>query len=389
MTDLVRTPITQLKPGSFVQDVTKQMGDSHVKHSGWVRTEKAVAQLKKMGILEVLVDTSKSLAKKPLSTSEIINDKPEHVDLGITLELDKAKEIFQEAKAIQQQSINNIQQGQPLDIADVEQVSDSIIDSIFRNSDALSYMIKIRESDDYLMEHSISCSVLMTLFAKHLALDKNTIHDLATGAMIHDIGKIKLSDELREKKGKLSEFEKAEAEQHVEFTRQILLETAGLSDISYRIAIEHHERLDGSGFPLGLTDESIDQYSRMMAIVDTYDKLTTNDRHTTGMGTIAAFRKMMEQTPAKFDADLLQQFIKCIGVYPVGTTVRLKSGKLGVIIKANEKRPIKPIVKVFYHTKHNHHIDLKEYDLSDNYINEEIDAVVNPDKYGLAIENYL
>ena len=162
-----------------------------------------------------------------------------------------------------------------------------------------------------------------------------------------------------------------------------------MSDLSYKIAIEHHERLDGSGYPLGLATDDLDQYSRMMAIVDTYDKLTSDDLHTTGMGTIAAYRKMMEQAPAQLDEELLQQFIKCIGIYPVGTTVRLVSGKLGVVTKANEKQPTKPIVKTFYHTKHNHHIDIKEYDLADNFATEEIAAIDNPDKYGLSIANYL
>ncbi|WP_199611206.1 HD-GYP domain-containing protein [Flocculibacter collagenilyticus] len=411
MSQLVRVPITQLQPGTYVQAVTKQIGDVVVKQSGRVRDYASIIRLKKLGIVEVLVDQSRStgyqFADQPTDTAEIsspedkttsdptqnaANDPQPNVTIitqDLYVEIDKAKSIFSEAKVIQQQLFENIQTEKNIDLTSVEVVSDEMINSLSRNDSALAAVINIRDCNDFLFEHSISCAVLIILFAKYLNLDKSIIHDLAIGALLHDVGKVQLPSDILNKQTALSEFEQRVEQRHVNYNQPILSNISGLSNISYRIAMQHHEYLDGSGYPAGLNANQIDRFSRMMAIVDVYDTLTAGTVRQAGVGPIVAYREMLKRVPNHFDEELLQLFIKAVGIYPVGTTVKLSSGKLGIVVARNHNTPTQPRVKVVYHSKYNHHIDVKEVDLADPFHDEQIQAVINFNNFGLSLDNYL
>ena len=261
------------------------------------------------------------------------------------------------------------------------------MDSVFRNQDALACLTQMRQKDAYLLEHSINVSILMGIFAKHLGIEKKIIVELTTGALLHDIGKIKIPDEILNKPGRFTDDEFKIMKMHSLFSKEIL-EESGLTGIAVDIAGMHHERLDGKGYPFGKKGDEISQYVRMASIVDVYDALTAERVYKTGMEPIKAFKILKDGCPDSFDPVLLNKFIQCIGIHPVGTLVRLSSQKVGLVTESNPSTPLKPIVKTFYSAKHSRYTEIKDIDLSNKKTLDTLESAVKPKEYNIDLERF-
>ena len=383
---------SELTPGMYVQGVVKQNGSYKIKSEGWVKTQSAIDTLVHAGILEVEIDPDKFIdvtpkIEKPTEPSEKPQFDPTKPTVSFSSEITKAQSLYSEAKDLQSKAFDDIRAGRKLNVEPFKQVANGFIDSVFRNQDALACITRIREKDAYLLEHSINVSVLMSIFAKHLGFDKEVIHELTTGALLHDIGKIKVPDEILNKPGKLTDEEFAEIKRHSLYSKEIL-EQAELSDIAIQVAGFHHERLDGQGYPFGLAGDEISQYARMIAIVDVYDALTAKRVYKNDMSPIQAFKILRGDTPHCLDEDLVTRFIQCIGVHPVGTLVKLKSEKLGIVSKSNFAEPLKPIVKVFYSAKHQHYSEVHDVNLASKRVDDELVSAVKPEDFNIDLMKF-
>lgn len=385
--------IEELQPGMFVVSVLEQTGSVQVKTQGWVKTQTSIDKLASAGILRVEVDPDKMLDlsnnKHGITApdSDIQPDpeqekSPWHKSTSINAEINQAIKLVEEAKALQAKAFADLKAGNPIDVDAFKEVATSFIDSIFRNQDALSCIAMIKQKDAYLLEHSINVATLITIFAKHLRLDRAIIEELATGALLHDIGKIKVDDAVLNKPGKLSDAEFEQMKQHAQFSYEIVTE-AGLSKISCEVAGFHHERLDGSGYPRGLSNGEISDYVRMASIVDVFDALTAERVYKKSLTPIQAFKILRENSPHHFDEKLLNEFINCIGVYPVGSLVKLKSQRIGMVASSNPIQPLKPVVKVFYSAKTMYHIAVEDIDLAEKRCTDELEAAIKPEEFGL------
>lgn len=385
--------IEELQPGMFVVSVLEQTGSVQVKTQGWVKTQTSINKLASAGILRVEVDPDKMLDlnnnKHGITASDSdIESAPEqekdpwHKSTAISAEINQAMRLVEEAKSLQAKAFADLKAGNPIDVDAFKEVATSFIDSIFRNQDALSCIAMIKQKDAYLLEHSINVATLITIFAKHLRLDREIIEELATGALLHDIGKIKVDDAVLNKPGKLSDNEFEHMKQHAQFSYDIVTE-AGLSEISCEVAGFHHERLDGSGYPNGLSNNEISQFVRMASIVDVFDALTAERVYKKALTPIQAFKILRENSPQHYDEKLLNEFINCIGLYPVGSLVKLKSQRIGMVASSNPEQPLRPIVKVFYSAKSMYHIAVEDIDLAEKRCTDELEAAVKPEEFGL------
>lgn len=174
---------------------------------------------------------------------------------------------------------------------------------------------------------------------------------------------------------------------HARYSKEVV-EAAGLSGIAVDLAGYHHERIDGNGYPFGLKGDEISQYVRMISIVDVYDALTAKRVYKDDMPPIKAFKILKKDTPTCFDEQLLNQFITCIGVHPVGTLVKLTSQKLGIVSKSNFKNPLKPCVKLFYSAKHHHYTEVKDIDLSKESCSDEIENSIKPEDFNIELMRF-
>jgi len=382
--------IGELRPGMFVNQVTEQQGLLKIKSKGIVKTESAIEVLKNKGILQLEIDLSKSKFPQAESQQE---EQPAHMEpeknkpvKSDSESLNTANDLYQQAKGIQQQFFEDIRTAQASDMAPMQNLSADILDSVFENSNALACLTQIKDKDQYFLEHSLNCAILMTIFAKHMGLDKALIEELCLGALLMDTGMVTVPDDILQKKKKLSANEWGVIMPHVDFGIEMLEQCGELTDASLHVIANHHERLDGSGYPAAKAGDDISTYGRMAAIIDTYDALISDRPYRLGLTPTNAMKKLLAESSGTLDQTLVQQFIKCIGVHPVGSLVKLKSGKLAIVTKANSDDPLNPSVYVFYSVKAGHYSETKRVNLSKSQ--DEIESCVRPDEFKINLTKF-
>lgn len=362
--------IDQLKPGMFVHRILEQKGDLTVKSQGRVTSNDVVKALKKRGVKTLAIDTDKafevadSTASTPTKISEQTTSTKVEKSKKVSLEneLSRASKLHEQGKAIQKILLANVQKETPFDTSIPKAFSSKLVESVDRNPDALLCLTKIREKDDYLLEHSLNVAILLANFGKFLGMSEEEVQDLSYAGFLHDLGKIKIPDEILHKPGRLTDSEMEIMKEHVNYGVDYLKETEIAPPLIQAIS-EHHERLDGLGYPAGTKGDDISQAGRMLAIADMYDALTADRVYKSGMSSQKAFSILMNDAPSRLDQYLVQQFIKCLGVYPVGSLVLLSNERLAMVIE-QKKSPLTPLVKVFYSVRNNHYLTPKDIDLS-------------------------
>ena len=351
---IVEIKISELKVGHFVVEIINQQNKYSLTHSGHIKNEQVIANLLAKGVQSLLIDKSKT------KFGEKTNKKnPIHLDVQ------KAKDIFDHSKNIQKKIFADALHGQALDLAPVVEITNQTIDEIFKNSDALACVINIRNKDEYLLEHSVSVSVLITIFARFLKMDRPIVEQMSIGAFLHDVGKIMVPDKILNKPGKLTDDEFTTMKTHVNHSIDIIKKTPNISKLSLDVAALHHEKLNGNGYPFKVKANDISIYGRMIAICDIFDALTANRCYKEGYSHIKAFtilRNLAENQ--HLDQRLVDQFIKCMGVYPVGSLVELSSNKVAIVEQRNSEDPTNPKVRSFYSAKHNHYVEAEDVDLT-------------------------
>jgi putative nucleotidyltransferase with HDIG domain len=274
----------------------------------------------------------------------------------------------------------------------VEPVVEQMTESILRNSGALLSLCRVKNKDDYTFQHSVSVCALLVAFCRAAGLDAQTIHLAGVGGLLHDIGKVCVPTGLLNKPARYTEDEFAQMKNHVSESKRILDQTDGISQISVQVAYEHHERYDGSGYAQGLKGEAISQMGRMAAICDVYDAITADRVYHKGMAPHEALRKIFEWSKFHFDPVLVQQFMRAIGIYPVGTMVMLESGRIGVVLEQSEGSLLQPLVRVFYDSKRMQYIPPAEVDLAKREGHGGADKILGhetPEKWGIKLEQFL
>jgi len=300
-----------------------------------------------------------------------------------------ANKVHNEAVELVDGILNNVKTGQALPIEAIESLAEDMLDSLFRNHNALACLGCIREKDSYLMEHSVNLSVLMSIFGKSMHLDRSILQQTIAGALLHDIGKIMVPDDILHKPGKLTDDEFGVMKQHVTLGQKHLLDIDGISPLTIKIVSEHHERMDGSGYPAGLCGHEISTHGRMAAIVDVYDAITADRCYHKGMTPTVAIKRLLEWSDNHLDRSLVNHFIQCIGIYPVGSLVLLESERLGVVVEANEFDQRSPTVRIMYHTKFNCFIKTELIDLAKPSVQDAILKSVDPAKYRIQVRDFL
>jgi len=374
--------IDDVEEGMFVDSIAKQQGKFKITSRGRVTSLAAISQLKKKGILSVVVDMSKQLKPKVVEQEEpeTSPEEPEHnIEVTFEEELEVATKLHAKGKHLQKTMLESVGKNLPVDIAIPEAFTNNLVSSIDRNPNALMCMTKIREKDTYLLEHSLNVAILLANFGTHVGLDEEQIQELALSGFLHDIGKIKIPDEILHKPGRLTDQEMTVMKDHVYYGTKVLIEM-GIPDSIVETIVQHHERLDGYGYPDGLRGDEITQFGRMIAIVDTYDAITADRCYKVGMSSKKALQILMQDAPEKYDEGLVKQFVQCIGIFPVGSLVKLNNEKIAMVLKQHPVQATNPVVKVFYSIRGNHYLQPKEVDLATSSNGLKIvDAVIASD----------
>jgi HD-GYP domain-containing protein (c-di-GMP phosphodiesterase class II) len=393
--------IDQLQVGMFIAEGNNNwVPDQNFSRKGMVTREEVIDQIRALGVETLYIDTSKG---KDCEPSEKQNTHPQgsmksaqqSVQLpipkvSVSQEIENAKKIQCEATALIERCMSDIKVGKTIDTAPVSDMASNMVNSLQQNHNALACVTQLREKDRYLMEHSFNVSVLMGILASSMSYTGDKLQDIVTGALLHDVGKIRIADEILHKPGKLTDEEWIEMKRHVTYGEDVLVNSQGISPIIVDICAQHHERLDGSGYPRGLSSDDIPIHSRMAAVVDVYDAITAERVYHKGTTPTAALKKLMEwSTQGQLDQQVIYQFIQAIGVYPAGSLVELDNKKLAVVTEANPQEQNKPKVLQMYDLNSRRYDNRYAIDLADERCGRHIVGAAYPKTYGIKLSDFI
>jgi HD-GYP domain-containing protein (c-di-GMP phosphodiesterase class II) len=261
-------------------------------------------------------------------------------------EVPRAQAAVEHASSLMDKLVRDIRLGQSFEIERVEEIVDDMVESVVRNPDAAMWIARLREEDIATYGHGLQVSVYITAFGRHLGFPKAQLSQLAQIGLLLDIGKIKLPRYLLEKQGRYTTEEYEEAKRHVEHGIGILSQTENIDPEVIEGIEQHHERMNGSGYPKGYVGDEIGIYGRMAGIVDTFAALTNHRPYAAASSSYEALRSISGWAGDFFHEPLVQQFVSSIGVFPVGSLIELSTGEVAIVVAHNKVRRLKPRVLV-------------------------------------------
>jgi HD-GYP domain-containing protein (c-di-GMP phosphodiesterase class II) len=374
---LKKVDSSQLRVGMFIHDLDcGWMEHPFVRNRFVITREDEVRKILAAGIRGVTIDCAKGLDVSDAPTVEEAEAATEAevaaiaarpvAPLRVTLaeELDRAAAIRRQAADLVKTVMQDARLGKAVEMDKVSPVVENITASILRNAGALLGLSVIKNKDDYTFLHSVSVCTLLVAFCRSRKMDPDTIYQAGIGGLLHDTGKALVPDHILNKPGRLTDEEFAIVRRHPKDGYDILRRSPEIGAIPLDITLHHHERRDGSGYPDRQKETGISELAQMAAIVDVYDAITADRCYHKGMPAAEALRKMYEWSKFHFSPALTQEFMRCVGIYPVGTLVLLESGRLGVVVEPHETSLLTPTINVFYSTRSQTYIRPETVDLA-------------------------
>ena len=377
---LKKIRVEQLQLGMHIKEFCGSWMEHPFWRSAFVVTEpKDLARIRDSSIQELWIDTGKGLDIPPDAPSISETESEAQVDAELELiaqtsrerspqpfaaEVERAARVCAQSKRAVTSMFQEARMGKAIDTGKAQQLVEEIADSVMRNPGALISLARLKNADEYTYMHSVAVCALMIALARQLELDEEITRALGLAGLLHDLGKAAMPMEVLNKPGKLSDGEFAIMKRHPEEGHRMLAEAPEAGEIALEVVLHHHEKIDGSGYPHGLKGQQISLYAKMGAVCDVYDAITSNRPYKAGWDPAESLRKMAEWAPGHFDPTVFQAFVKSLGIYPIGSLVRLESGRLGVVVEQSEKSLLTPRVKVFFSTRANARIRTDVVDLS-------------------------
>lgn len=402
---LKKISVKQLTVGMYL----KEFCGSWMEHPFWrnsfvITDPKDIERIRASSIQEVWVDCDKGLDVAPdqPAISEVESDAQVEADLSrasesqretaptsTSEELARAAKICAQAKRAVTSMFQEARMGNAIDADNAQKLVEEISDSVTRNPGALISLARLKTADDYTYMHSVAVCALMIALGRQLKLDEEIVRKLGIAGLLHDLGKAMMPLEVLNKPGKLTDDEFRIMKSHPEEGYKLLLESSGVDDITFDVVLHHHEKTDGSGYPKGLKDSEISLHAKMGAVCDVYDAITSNRPYKAGWDPAESLRKMAEWANGHFDPSVFQAFVKSLGIYPIGSLVRLASGRLGLVVEQSPKSLLTPRVKIFFSTRSNARIVPEIIDLASPACKEKIASREDPAKWNFPDLNEL
>ncbi|MFK5984612.1 MAG: DUF3391 domain-containing protein [Pseudomonadota bacterium] len=359
----IKIKLEGLQIGMYVSRIDRAWADIPIKLEGVVIRNNEEIDMLNQYCDYVYIDNSKGRSASPMywilddqqqqqgvidrGKNEYTLLRKEHYNTEVSLsnELDAAKNVYRQVSAQIQQSFARLKQDNDLNISGLKEAVALTVNSVVRNPTALKLVMELQRSDNYSYSHALSTSVWCAQFGRQLGLEKKAITELALGGLLLDIGKIKIPEQLLSKHGTLTADEVKILRSHVDLAVQMLLGNEDLSNNIMRMVTSHHERADGSGYPQGIINKDIPIFGRIAGITDSFDAMTSERPFTSVvLSPHEAINKLYELRGTLFQAELVEQFIQTVGMYPTGTLVELSTGEIGVVTAINGLKRLKPTV---------------------------------------------
>ena len=388
-------PVTSVTKGMYL----KGFEGSWFEHSLWktrfvIRDDEMLERVRTCGAQEVWIDVSLGIDVPEMPAPETGTSQPEPEQaptvrsVSLEEELRSAEALRVRSRALVKNLFADARMGKSIDTTKCAPLVNDVVESIHRNGSALVSLARLKTADDYTYMHSVAVCALMVSLGRQMELSDDECREAGMAGLLHDLGKVAMPLEVLNKPGKLTDEEFAIMKAHPARGWEMLRE-AGVTDAAVLDVVRHHhERIDGKGYPDCLSGDALSRIARMGAICDVYDAVTSNRPYKRAWDPAESIAQMASWK-GHFDPDLLKAFIRSVGIYPTGSLVRLKSGKLAVVLEQNPKRLTAPKVKVFFSTKSGMQIKPEVWDLAESYARDSIECRESPEKWPFAFLNSL
>jgi putative nucleotidyltransferase with HDIG domain len=319
---------------------------------------------------------------------------PAYADLAtLEQEMPQARRLYRETLVLAHEVMEDTRMRHGINAPGAKKAVRKMVESVIRNPDALACFIHIREKEEYTAQHSLRVSILAMIFGRHLGFDREQLECLGIGGLLHDVGKTRVPTEILVKPGPLTEPEKTIVRQHVPWGVEILENTPGIPHTAIEVTRNHHERYGGVGYAQGLKGDQIGTFGLIGGIVDCYDAISSDRFYRLGLSPHDALKRMYEWRERSFHPHLVEQFIQCMGIYPIGSVVELNTGEIGVVVAMNRERRLRPRVALVLDANHRPYasaslVDLVQSKAADGRARE-IEHVVPPSTYHINPTQYL
>ena len=282
-------------------------------------------------------------------------------------EIPEAKTALESASNQVAHIMEDVKAGKNLNIAAVRGVVEPILDSIIRNSEAYMWLSMMQKKSSYTYSHSVDNCALAIAFGRFIGLPKKDLRKLAIGLLMMDMGNVRVPEGILNKKGRLTEAEYRIVKRHVDHGVDILKKTNGMNEDIINIALTHHERFDGSGYPNALQGTQIPVYGRMAAIIDCYDAMTSNRPFSAAKSPYSALQNIYNWRGSAFQPELIEQFLQCMGVYPTGSLVEMTNGSVAIVLEQNLTQRMRPKIMLILDEEKQHLVEYKIIDLATTF----------------------
>ena len=357
---------SELVLGMYVE----RLGRSWLDNPFWTRSfllesPADLERIRTARLCEVWIDTSRGLAQAqaaPACASSAavappaadVTPAPVAVaearpSLSRDEEVAHARRVLERSREAVRTMFDEVRMGKALSVGQAYELVDDIAATVLRGGSVLLGLARLKTADNYTYMHSVAVCALMTALATEVGLAPEQVRSAGLAGLLHDIGKMAVPSAILNKPGSLSEAEFGSVRAHPGAGHRMLQEVGELDPVALDVCLHHHEKLDGSGYPKGLRGEEVSLYARMGAICDVYDAITSNRPYKQGWCPADSLRRMAAWRGAHLDAQLFAAFVKCLGIYPLGTLVRLQSERLAVVVGQTPGKPLtQPTVRVFF-----------------------------------------
>nr|WP_312973324.1 HD-GYP domain-containing protein [Pseudomonas sp.] len=395
---LKKIPTHAVRIGMFIQG----FDGNWLSHPFWknrfvIDDAEDLARVRQSGVGGVWIDTSKGLdidglkspAPAPVAVTTII-EAPVVAESAVAIpscsvrdELQRAAKLIKRSKKAVTELFQEARLGNAINIEGCMPLVTDISESLARNSSALLGLARLKHKDEYTYMHSVAVCALMLSLARQLGLDEERAREAGLAGLLHDVGKMAMPLEVLNKPGSLTDAEFAIMRSHPERGHAMLLAAGSLPESALDVCLHHHEKYDGSGYPGHLAGEDISLLARMGAVCDVYDAITSNRPYKQAWNPAESLARMAQWT-GHFDTRVFHALVRTVGIYPLGSLVRLESGRLGVVVDLLPGKLTTPVVRVFFSAKNRAAIVQQEVDLSRPGSNDRILSREDPAEWGFS-----
>ena len=385
-----KVSVHNLLVGMYVVELDRPWTDTPFLFQGFlISSEEEIDQLRQYCEYVFIDVTQTNVTFKDKQKTKTTIQNRRIYKVPIEKELEVAVGHYDYAKTTVDNALNALRFSHDLDTVEIKSAVKNCVKSVINNPNALLWLTQIKDKDNYTAEHSLRVSIMSVALGRELDLMEKELEDLGMAAMLHDVGKIKIPNEVLNKEGSLSNEEYLLIKTHAEHGRNLLQSKSDVPPITVDVAYNHHEQLNGKGYPRGISAEKIPYFAKIVSVVDAFDAITSDRVYSDARSTLEAMRILYDCRGTQFDEEIVRAFIRLVGIYPPGHIAELTNGEVGIILSCPRNNKLRPkVIIVRNKLCQERVIDLSQTEKDRDGKPLRVKEIYTDGKYGIFLQEY-